>query len=262
MRPNRMAQAIERNPDSLWRLLAQYAKGASSEVRYGVSMVALGTPHQLFNLASCTRIPFGQEDEAIAYTIEYFAQKGKPWSWQVNTISEPRDLKERLVAAGLVHSHDNPGMAYDLHGYRPQADQGDMREAIDAGTMNIWLDTALAAFNMPREFGQTIADPFPNGGTQVARFFYVCDEGKPVACSMVYFSDGVAGIYTVGTLADARRKGFGEKVMHSCLAAAVEAGYDAAILHATKMGVLLYEKMGFVEYCTISSFVPAPHGEA
>lgn len=228
---------------------------ADYEVANGVLLTALRLPHYMFNFASLARIERGAEDLAIANAIEFFESKKLPWAWQVGPTSEPSDLGEQLVASGLVLSHSTPGMGIDLRHY--DAQPVDVREVVDEASLGMWVEAALAAFAMPSPFAVMFTALYSPDNSQPIRYFYAEEDGKAVSTSMVFYGAGVAGIYCVGTLPEARKRGFGEKVMHACMQAALEDGYDVAILHSSRMGFPLYERLGFKEYCKIDYYLPA-----
>ena len=62
------------------------------------------------------------------------------------------------------------------------------------------------------------------------------------------------GLYGIGTLQSARRRGVGSALTLVPMLAPRDEGYRAAILHATPEGERLYPRLGFREYCRISRF--------
>jgi GNAT superfamily N-acetyltransferase len=82
-------------------------------------------------------------------------------------------------------------------------------------------------------------------------------EGTPVCTSIVVRSEHAHGIYAVGTVEDARRRGYGAAVTW----AAIEAGRRAwgdrpVILQSSEMGDRVYRAMGFREICRYVLYVP------
>ena len=72
------------------------------------------------------------------------------------------------------------------------------------------------------------------------------------------YASGVAGIYFVSTLKDARRRGIGSTTSFRPLLDAKKKGYHWAILHTSEMGYEMYKKMGFKHYSDINQCVWIP----
>jgi len=62
-------------------------------------------------------------------------------------------------------------------------------------------------------------------------------------------------IYFVGTIEEARGKMIGTAITLAPLLAAKKAGYKWAILHTSKMGLNLYKRLGFKQYCTVGTAI-------
>jgi hypothetical protein len=78
------------------------------------------------------------------------------------------------------------------------------------------------------------------------RLAVAIDNGQPVAAATAMRSGSCAGIYSVGTLEGARRRGLGRAVTWAAIGASVEAwGSEIAILTSTEMAVSLYRSIGF-----------------
>ena len=78
----------------------------------------------------------------------------------------------------------------------------------------------------------------------VAAFIAYLD-GEPVSIAMTIVSDGVAGIYWVGSLEQARGRGLGRAITAAATRAGFELGADIASLQASPMGRPIYEAMGY-----------------
>jgi ribosomal protein S18 acetylase RimI-like enzyme len=77
---------------------------------------------------------------------------------------------------------------------------------------------------------------------------------RPVATSLLYLGEGVTGIYDVATLPDFRRQGIGEALTVVPLLQARTLGYRIGVLQASPMGLNLYRRLGFREYCTFQAY--------
>jgi ribosomal protein S18 acetylase RimI-like enzyme len=84
---------------------------------------------------------------------------------------------------------------------------------------------------------------------------YLCRlEGKAVAASTLALAGGVAGIYSVATLPEARRQGLGAAVTLAALREARELGYRIGVLQSSEMGLGVYRRLGFERYGTYAVY--------
>jgi len=83
-------------------------------------------------------------------------------------------------------------------------------------------------------------------------------DNKPVATSLLFLAAGVAGIYAVSTIPEARRKGIGAFMTQYPLVQARSKGYKIGVLQSSKVGVGVYRSLGFQEYCKISEYLWSP----
>ena len=70
-------------------------------------------------------------------------------------------------------------------------------------------------------------------------------DGAPAACAMTLVSHGVAGIFYVATVENARRRGLGDALTRMAARAGFALGARAAWLGASEMGADLYRRIGF-----------------
>ena len=107
---------------------------------------------------------------------------------------------------------------------------------------------------MPEAYGLT--DPSQEAVTRWVRSIGLNENlrhylgylhGKAVATASVFFYEGVAGLYCVATLPEARGKGIGSFVSAAPLIEAREEGYRIAILQSSRMGYPVYVRLGFKE---------------
>jgi ribosomal protein S18 acetylase RimI-like enzyme len=70
-------------------------------------------------------------------------------------------------------------------------------------------------------------------------------EGRPVGYSLALRSAGTIGVYNVGTLPEARRRGVGTALTWAAVDVARRVGLDCAVLQSSEMAVGMYEAMGF-----------------
>jgi GNAT superfamily N-acetyltransferase len=70
-------------------------------------------------------------------------------------------------------------------------------------------------------------------------------DGVPVSIGMTIVTHGVAGIFWVGSLTEARNKGLGRAITAAATNAGFDLGADVASLQASPMGEPIYLAMGF-----------------
>lgn len=80
-------------------------------------------------------------------------------------------------------------------------------------------------------------------------------DGAPVSGAIAIGSGPTVGVYSVGTLQQARRRGIGRAVTAAAIDAGVGAwGASMAVLQSSEMGLPLYRSMGFVEIARYVQF--------
>jgi ribosomal protein S18 acetylase RimI-like enzyme len=87
-------------------------------------------------------------------------------------------------------------------------------------------------------------------------------DGESVAASLAFDRDGDCGVYNVGTLGRARRRGFGSAVTLLALHEARDRGCTTASLQATPMAERLYAALGFRDLGRYLEYVPGTTSRA
>jgi GNAT superfamily N-acetyltransferase len=262
--PPGTVSAIEAN---FWESRLVTAASPETEMYDGPDMLrfSAGIPFAPFNGVLRTRLTASQADGAIDSTLSYFRSLNLPMSWTVEPSANPDDLGERLTNKGLVFETDGgTGMALDLESLREEARLGagvTIETVPTSEWLNDFVDVMAAGFGLARtflhDFIAILADASTDqAGTQVAYLGRL--NGKPVATSTLLLLGGVAGIYNVATLEEARGRGIGAAITQAALLEARKRGYRVAILESSAMGYSVYERLGFVEYCRLRHFVWTP----
>ncbi|MFL5907098.1 MAG: GNAT family N-acetyltransferase [Solirubrobacterales bacterium] len=83
-------------------------------------------------------------------------------------------------------------------------------------------------------------------------------DGKPVSAAMTVVHDGVAGIYWVGTLEEARGRGLAWATTAAATNAGFDRGAELASLQASHMGEPIYARMGYETLYPYRLFMAPP----
>jgi GNAT superfamily N-acetyltransferase len=255
-----LVAAIEDNLSDQFAIFARYIPQASWRDHGGTKLFLTGIPSPLFNGVFQAHLEAGRLDTQIEGTMAAFKAIGAPMYWWTGPATRPADLGSRLQAHGLAHESDFLGMAIDLvtiGDAEPPAGLTIERVG-DGRSLTTWCDVLARGFAMPGFVRDAYLDMFVRtglGGDLPWRWYLGLLNGEPVATSLLAVSAGVAGIYNVATLPEARRRGVGTAMSLRPLLDARELGYRAGILRSSEMGVGVYRSLGFREYCKIGRYV-------
>ena len=79
-------------------------------------------------------------------------------------------------------------------------------------------------------------------------------DGVPVAAAALFVGAGVAGIYNVCTVPEARGRGIGGAVTGAALDEAATRGFGLAVLGSSEMGYPVYRRLGFRDVSRLRSY--------
>lgn len=263
-----LVRAIEAN--ELERF-AHFSRLPGGEFHHGsrLTWFLTGMPYLLFNGVLSACLPPDDLDRRIARALAPFAARKLPMFWMTGPSTQPDDLGQRLLAAGLSDPGKLVGMAADLsalHEDRPAPPDLIIERVRDIPTLQRWVGAFSAGFGYPPDVGRSFFAVFAGLGLEarspLAHYLGLV-AGEPVATASVFLGAGVVGIYSVTTLPARRRQGIGAAMTRAPLRDARFRGYHIGILHAEPAGLSLYRRLGFREYCTLHPYLwsPAPHGE-
>ena len=219
-----------------------------------------GIPHPFLNHVLRTQLTPDNVDEMIKETLTCLKSRSvTELSWWTEPGTQPTDLGEHLLAHGLTYTDGGPGMAADLltlnEDVRPPSDLAIERVG-ETGALKRWVHAAVIGFGLPDTSESACFDLFTGLGFDLPLRNYVgILNGKPVATAELFLAAGVAGIYWIATVPDARRQGIGAALTLAPLREARAMGYRIGILHSSLMGLGVYRRLGFQEYCKMSNYV-------
>jgi GNAT superfamily N-acetyltransferase len=201
--------------------------------------------------------------EFISRAKDFFDARGRGFStWVRGEQPEDRDLATAAGAAGAQLVYEMPEMVLGSPVEEPHLPAGiELRQLSETGQADDYWKVAAASYasiGFPPEVFAGYSNHTGLLAENIAAFIAYLD-GEPVSIALTIVSHGVAGIYWVGSLEQARGKGLGHAVTAAAMNAGFELGAEIASLQASPMGKPIYEAMGYETVFDYRLFMsPAP----
>lgn len=251
-----LVEAIEANQ---FEFSADLGRSSRAELHEDLDIVwfVTGIPFPTFNRVLRAQFETSDIDARIETALAPFKSRNVPMMWHTGPTTRPADLGEHLTAHGLMRTENEPGMAVDLLALD---DDLAIPSALaierigDIEGLRKWCDIFAFTFELPDGVAEAIFDvelDLGVGKHPWRRLYVGLLRGEPVATSLLFLGAGVAGIYGVGTVPDARRRGIGKAMTVVPLLEARAMGYRIGVLHSSPMGLGVYRRLGFQEYCRL-----------
>ena len=192
-------------------------------------------------------LPLAQK---IAYCERLYAERGLPALFRITPFVKPANLEAELVARGyeafeptrvqlvrLDLPPEAPPVA-DIDFVTPTA--AAFAEAV--GVIQETTPVQQAAY-----LERMIQSPL------TTRAGIAVQDGRPVGTGTVMLEDGIAGVFTMGTVPDMRKRGIAAGILAAMLCWAWEHGASHAYLQVSadnRNAISVYRKFGFVDAYT------------
>jgi ribosomal protein S18 acetylase RimI-like enzyme len=254
-----LVQAIETNS---FELFTAFRSWPQAEVHDDPDMLwsITNIPFPLFNSVFRARLDPQNVDAVIEATLRRYGARNVPMLWWTGPTTRPRNLGAYLEAHGLINEEDSPGMAVDLQALNENMNRPlglEVEMVSDAESLRKWSEVLIAAAPMPEFVAKPMFDLCASlgfGKTSPLRNYSGRLNGEVIATSSLFLDGGVAGIYNVTTLPKSRRQGIGTAMTLEPLCDARALGYRVGVLTSSQLGVGVYRKIGFREYCKIGQY--------
>jgi ribosomal protein S18 acetylase RimI-like enzyme len=223
--------------------------GAAIEAEPGWLFGAGSSSHPVISNGAFRRDDSVDADELIARAKEFFAARGRGFSvWVRGGQEEDRELVAAAETAGFQLVYEMPEMTLGEKLTSAELPPGaELRKltAIEQAT-DFWhvATTSYSSIGFPPEVFAGYTNHAGLLAENVVAFVALLD-GEPVSIAMTMVSHGVAGIYWVGSLEQARGKGLGRAVTVAATNAGFDLGADIASLQASPMGKPIYLGLGY-----------------
>jgi hypothetical protein len=189
--------------------------------------------------------------EVLERARDFFSRRERGFTLFVRE-SRDTDLDRLLNSAGLILRSDSPCMLidaplteFDLPVHIHIEHFQEERHILDAVKINSEAYKNLGL--PPHETESLFGRPAELLSSRVAG--YVAYEGsKPLSTALTIFSGDGAGVYWVGTVAEARLKGLGAICTRLATNSGFSQGASVVTLQASPFGEPIYRKMGYRTY--------------
>jgi RimJ/RimL family protein N-acetyltransferase len=198
----------------------------------------------------------------VARAQDFFGKRGRGFSVFVRANEpEDEDLAGAAADAGMVNVFEMPEMVIservEERELPPNAELRRLSSAEEVAAYWALTADAYVSLGFPPEVFSYYDNHEGLLTDNIAAFIAYLD-GRPVSAAMTAVSRGVAGIYWVGTLEEARGKGLAWATTAAATNAGFELGADLASLQASPMGEPIYLKMGYEALFPYRLFMGAP----
>lgn len=209
-----------------------------------------GLGDDTFNLVCRARFSAERASDRVEETTALVRESGRPFSWWVGPASTPADLPDRLRLHGWSEHESEIAMAAALSELPAPSTPAELRveTVTDKAGLRDYASLMAANWTPP-----SVAVPQYFAGVASAVLSATCAStfvvgyvgDRPVSGAEIHVSDGVAGLYGVVTLDDARRRGYGTAVTLHALDHSRQSGVTTAVLQASADGASVYARIGF-----------------
>jgi len=245
---SRLQEALDDNNITFWSSFSYFSGGAinpDSNFFWSVS----GIPIYSYNGVLRCRLKTDQFSRQYGTFMERF--QDLPLIWWIGAGNSPGNIAHRLQEEGWKDEGHVPAMAAPL--------TSDLERNIETPDFSIKLaqnpeekSVWLATMNRGMGFSPDLihkavqVDRSLEGPPHQKQYRYTAFLGdRPVATALMLPDAGVAGIFGVATLPEARGQGLGRAMTLKAMQEAYYLGYRVATLVATPMGLPLYQRLGF-----------------
>jgi hypothetical protein len=252
--------------ENLWAFWRDYgrAPGAESHEEAGLRWFASGVPLAVFNGIPSVRLAEADLGPALARIQAVADGRGVPCLWWVGPNSRPSDLASRLERHGLSLARIMIGMEMDLaalDGEAPVVAGLRIERVQGPEAQRLWARLLAEGSGFGEAAAHALADVEPNLShadyLRKPRYVGFLSD-RPVATSALIPAAGLAGVYAVSTVADARQRGIGVAMTALPLLEARAQGYRVGVLQATVMGHPVYRRLGFRDVCEYRCYLQLP----
>lgn len=240
------------------------ADGCHLHSRPAVTWFYTGLQFPLFNGVSVIDADEQEVRNTFDALRERIAANPAPALWWISPLSRPENIGSLLQQYGAGPAGEVPAMAMNLDELDDRLEPVaglTCRQVDDPELQALWGRIAAIGNGCGDDVVQAMEKmessiDDPRYRQQLRYIGYL--DGQPVASTALVPAAGVAGIYAVATIPEARRKGIGHFLTVMPLLKARELGYRVGILQSSSAGYPIYQRIGFQELFKYRLYLQGP----
>jgi GNAT superfamily N-acetyltransferase len=245
-------RVIDDNLRAAMRFFGEATGTGEIHVAEGAQMIYSGLDYGVFNIGFLNENATTERSLAavLATCGRFYRERRSRWSfWLCDGLldsSVRRRSREIFNEAGLRPISQAPGMiAATLSPPQRPLAAIECRPVTDLAMRAAFTELTTVCFDIPPSVAQSVYAP--EGAWRGAyRGFVGLAGGRPVAMVALVRAAGVLGVYSLGTLPEYRRLGYGEALLRAASAQMQHAnGTEPLVLESTEAGYRLYRRLGF-----------------
>lgn len=214
-----------------------------------------------------SRLDETNADAIIGQQIAYFTEVGQPFEWKVYAHDTPADLRERVLAHGLVADEPEAIMVLEITAAPDLLRQPvgvDIRRLTDPADLKVVVAIEEQVWQEDfSQLGQYLATYLRQYPRQLSVFVAYID-GVPASCAWIDYTDNseFAGLWGGSTVAAYRRRGLYTALLAVRLQEAQTRGIRFLTVDASPMSQPILAKYGFQQLTTAWACQWEPPAEA
>jgi len=250
-----LLNALESNRIAYWSAYGR-AKGSTLIATPEIIWFYTGIQVPLFNGVLSAKLKPNDVRVTLDNLQAKIVEQRAPALWWIGPRTTPDNLGSLLEQYGLQPAWELPGMAIDLEAVEDQPktiSNFTIEKVSSVETQALWARICAVGTGFPDRVTEdvarleaTLTDPEYKAQHRYVGFL----NGTPVATSALVVDSGIAGIYAVATIPEARRQGIGRMMTVMPLLEARQLGYRVGVLQASPMGFPIYKAIGFQDVCS------------
>jgi GNAT superfamily N-acetyltransferase len=256
-------QIVDANLRSAMRFFGEATGAGETRPLDGALAIYSGLDYGVFNIALLAdQAPEGIDGftERLAECARYFAPRTMRWSFWL--CEDSLDFSTRRRARSLLMDRDlrpisqAPGMlAQTLAPPVRPLPKIEIMPVADRSTRQAFGALTAVSFDIPMGIAKAVYEP-ERAWLGDYRGFVGFAGGRPVAIIAIVATPDALGVYSLSTVPECRRLGYGEALQRAAVASEqARTGIKRIVLQSTDAGYSLYRRLGFKEVAKFSVYL-------